>query len=62
MSDNVSQTPATEQGSTRDNALTEAEMDTQLRNLIEQLVQTPPGDDIGDAVIQAEIDAVRQKS
>jgi len=32
--------------------LVETEMDTQLRNLIEQLAQTLPADDIGDADIQ----------
>lgn len=40
--------------------LAETEMDTQLRHLIKQLAQTSPADDIGDADIQAEIDAVRQ--
>jgi len=42
--------------------LAETEMDTQLQNLITQLARTSPADDIGDADIQAEINAVRQKS
>ena len=42
--------------------LAETEMDTQLRNLIAQLAQTSPADDIGDADIQAEINAVRRES
>ena len=41
--------------------LAETEMDTQLQNLIERLAQTPPADDIGDADIQAEINAVRRE-
>jgi hypothetical protein len=41
--------------------LAETEMDTQLRNLIEHLARTSPADEIGDADIQAEIDAVRRE-
>jgi hypothetical protein len=37
-------------------------MDTQLQNLIEQLAQGSPADDIGDADIQAEIAAVRREN
>ena len=40
----------------------EAEMDTQLQNLIEQLAQTSPADDIGDSDIQVETDAVRREN
>jgi hypothetical protein len=43
--------------------LMETEMDAQLRDLITQLAQTPPAyDDIDDADIQAEINAVRRES
>jgi hypothetical protein len=41
--------------------LAETEMDTQLRTLIDQLGQASPADDIADADIQAEIDAVRRE-
>jgi hypothetical protein len=41
--------------------LAETEMDAQLRNLIEQLAKTSPGDDISDAEVQAEINAVRRE-
>jgi hypothetical protein len=42
-------------------ALAETKMDAELRDLIEQLAQATPADDISDAEIQAEIKAVRQE-
>jgi hypothetical protein len=39
----------------------ESEMDTQLRKLVEQLSEVSPANDISDADIQAEIDAVRRE-
>jgi hypothetical protein len=42
--------------------LAETEMDAQFRNLIEQLARTSPADDISEADIQAEVDAVRREN
>ena len=39
----------------------ETEMDSKLQSLMEQLAKTSPADDISDADIQAEIDAVRRE-
>lgn len=39
--------------------LVETEMDAKLANLIEQLAETRPADDISDENIEAEIKAVR---
>jgi hypothetical protein len=41
-------------------ALTETQMDARLTRLIEELAQTPAIDDVSDAEIQAEINAVRR--
>lgn len=41
--------------------LAETELDAEFRNLIEQLAQATPADEISDAEIQAEIRAVRQE-
>jgi DNA-binding transcriptional ArsR family regulator len=41
--------------------LAETKMDAELRGLIGQLAQASPADDISDAEIQAEINAVRHE-
>ncbi len=41
--------------------LAETGMDAELRDLIEQLAQTLPADDVGDMEIQAEINALRRE-
>ena len=41
--------------------LAEGKMDAELRDLIEQLAKASPADDISDAEIQAEIQAVREE-
>jgi hypothetical protein len=41
--------------------LMETEMDSHLRDLVAQLAESVPADDIGDADIQAEINAVRRE-
>lgn len=40
--------------------LLETQLDVQLNNLLEELVQKSPEDDISDADIVAEVEAVRQ--
>jgi hypothetical protein len=42
--------------------LTETQMDARLTQLIQELAQTPPADDLSDAELQAEINAARQAS
>lgn len=42
--------------------LAETKMDAELQTLIEQLAQVSPADDISDADIQSEIEAVRRES
>lgn len=39
--------------------LVETKADAELANLIEQLASTPPADDVTDAGINAEVEAVR---